>query len=106
MDPARFRVYGGDGWATPRIVSATNEVFVDYTENGGSSARTTVITIYGYDNLGMRRAAHWTLTQNAQPQQTIFVDPASVEMPYANMYGKQLSITGTSGNYNITIQDD
>ncbi len=106
MDMSALRVYGGDGWATPRIQSATSEVFVDYTENAGSDTRTTTITLYGYDRQGIRRATHLTLTQNAQPQQTIFVNPTEVDMTYVNMYGGNLTITGTSGNYNITITDN
>lgn len=106
LEMSDLRVYGGDGWATPRIVSATSEVFVDYTENAGASARTAYITIYGYDKLGVRRTAHLQLTQNAQPQQTIFVSPTEINMTYANMYGDNLTITGTTGDYNITITDN
>lgn len=106
LEMSDLRVYGGDGWATPRIQSATSEVFIDYTENGGASARTTYIKIYGYDDLGMRRSATLQLTQNAQPQQTLFVDPAQLDMTYARVYGMNLTITGTSGDYNITITDN
>lgn len=106
LEMSDLRVTGGDGWATPRIQSATSEVFIDYTENAGASARTTYIKIYGYDDLGMRRTATLQLTQNAQPQQTIFVNPAELDMTYVRVYGMNLSITGTSGNYNITITDN
>lgn len=106
LEMSDLRVYGGDGWATPRIVSATSEVFVDYTENAGASARTAYITIYGYDKLGIRRTAYLQLTQNAQPQQTIFVSPTEINLTYANVYGDNLTITGTTGDYNITITDN
>ena len=106
LEMSDLRVTGGDGWATPRIQSATSEVFIDYTENAGASARTTYIKIYGYDDLGIRRTATLELTQNAQSQQTIFVNPAELDMTYVRVYGMNLSITGTSGNYNITITDN